>query len=255
MARKVVWKGDYEITGKAAQSQRGKLEYARNDNKAWFAPEGNQLARNWKRAMYFTRSQSGKLSFQFHDSCVTANTPNTKKNQAAFGANAAVVRGLLNVEEYFQALAVIYQSYKTQYKSFNAWLASVVRPALFGKQSTFRFYDDTQSLTVANPWQNPSTVNPVSVPGDILRKFAPNLAAILIYVDDLQAGAYSTTSASWGVFASSQFNDGAFVRTDTPSQLAAPIMYKGSVIYTQEGEIVTNLTQLSNNRVYTTPRG
>lgn len=251
MARKFIFKGDYEFTGKAAQTQRGSLEYAKKDNKAWFAPDGNQTARNWRRAMYVTRTKSGRLSYQFHDKCVTANTPNTRANQAAFGANAAVVRGLLADDAIYNTLMIIYVSYKEQYKTLNTWLASRIRPALFSKSRVITFYDSSHTLNVANPWQYAQGVSSVEVPDEILRKFAPHLAAIIISVDGVNIAAYNNNAATWGDFVASPFNDGSFVDTRTPQQVVAPINYLNKVLFTANGEIVTNLTPITANSVTT----
>lgn len=263
--RRVIWKGDYELAGKVARSQRGELRYQTRTNSAWYAPDGANAALNFQRNLTFVRGKSGpraeKTTFQIHTRCTAVQNEQTRTHQSVFGGAAAIVHILYKGEdiqrETYDNLVILYNAVKAYYKSWRAFLAEPVNEGLKSQstQFTWRAQHGESDIVVriANPWVSGSPAETVTLNSGVIYKFAPYLCRTLIKVDGKTVTGSPNSSQTWAQFVDSAFNNGDFTYDHESTSLSTPVLWKGKELYLSSGGRVNKNVIIYNNEVYTTP--
>lgn len=227
MARKVTYTEGYEITGKLDKSQKGQLQYANKNNKAWYSPDGTNNARNFRRFIALSKNRYGRVTFQVHTKSSAAVSPAIRASQAVFGGCTRIIPALQDDGQVYLTLANMFQKVKTQYGKFGTFLSAFIMPALRSKNPLITWIVDGETLSVQNPWFTGYSTHMVQLDAAILQKFSQYLCTDILYINGAIVCGFprtnSTTFNSWRVFIDSGFNDGSFA----VNSLSGNVEYKG----------------------------
>lgn len=189
------------------------LAYAKNDNKAFDAPEGRQYARNYDpRYIGAKIAASGKKIFSVKTKTATKINSASLLRMALLGGTGALYAAMLNnatvranAEAYYELKK---NSSEVAGRSFRKFWFDELREILATKKARLSLsplQEPTLHVTVDNPWVATSEPNcPVS--NETLVKFWLQLATnpIVFDVDGIKGVAHNDDS--WNVLADAAYN-------------------------------------------------
>lgn len=164
-----------------------KLQYAKNNNPAWDAPEGEQAARNYTpRYVGAKRSKDGLKYFGVRKSSVTKISVKSREIMALLAGSSACY---LAASKNLQLFDVIYAAFDAAKASdasltFRKWLQGILYEMLANKQGytevTAVVGGTSISKKIGNPWVAPGAgvtgVIALTIPQSTLVKFWTQLS-------------------------------------------------------------------------------
>ena len=164
-----------------------KLQYAKNNNPAWDAPEGEQAARNYTpRYVGAKRSKDGLKYFGVRKSSVTKISVKSREIMALLAGSAAC---FLAASKNLQLYDVIYAAFDAAKASdasltFRKWLQGIMYEMLANKQGHIEVTAIVGGVSVTkkigNPWVAPEPgvtgVIELTIPQSTLVKFWTQLS-------------------------------------------------------------------------------
>lgn len=165
---------DY-LSGKLSGNQ--KLEYAENNNPAYYAPLGKvNYAKNYKsRYIGVQVAATGRTYFSIKSKAATHMTNRAKKAMALMGGTGALVGAILHDKStaiyqgiYAQWLKL--QEYGSQY-TLRKYMSDTIRQALETFQENINFAGPLTVVTIKNPWYDGTQTTGANISTGIIIKF------------------------------------------------------------------------------------
>ena len=146
------------LTGNLSGKQD--LQYAKNNNPAYDAPDGKQGARNYTTRYIGAKRSDGKSFYAVRRKNTAVLNTSTRLQMALFGGAAAMAAYVFKTAALRQhvegAYTIAKSTGQTEAKSAKAYLTEILRPGLAAKRTIISVFasDGTHSDSIAlqNPW-------------------------------------------------------------------------------------------------------